>query len=1310
MAELPEPLGLSRMQPSEPKASILLVDDNPANLLSLRAILEELGQNLVEAHSGEEALKRVRSEEFAVVLLDVLMPGMNGFETAKLIRDGDRSRHTPIIFLTAGDIDRSQFEKGYALGAVDFLVKPLLPVVLQAKVRGFVQLFQDKQRASHKADQLRLLVHGTTEYAIFMLDPHGRIVTWNAGAERIKQYRAEEIIGQHFSRFYPQEANDRGWPAHELKVAAAEGRFEDEGWRVRKDGSRFWANVVITALRNEHGDLQGFSKVTRDLTARKQAEEALRRSEERFRLLVEGVKDYAIFLLDPQGHVASWNPGAERIKGYKAEEIIGQHFSRFYPQEAVDRGWPAHELTVAKAEGRFEDEGWRVRKDGTLFWANVVITALHDEAGSFVGYSKITRDLTERKRSEENARRLVEQTTARRVAEGSARLIQEQRERLHVTLASIGDAVISTDAEGRVDFLNPVAVELVGWKAAEATGRNLEDVFQIVNEETRQPVDNPALRALRDGRIVGLANHTILISRDGTERPIDDSAAPIRDTQGNTLGSVLVFRDVSEQRRAERASRKNQEILQLVHKIGKIGHWEWNSLTDENKWSPEIEALYGLPPGGFEGGYQGWAKLIHPDDLPQAEKDVQRAFESGEYFSEFRVIWPDGSVHWLETRAHVFKDSEGRAVRIIGVNMDITERKHQEDRLRESEGRLAALVEAVPQLVWTARPDGEVDFANRRWYEYTGLTPEQTMGSGWAAAVHSDDRERTLAAWQASLQSGEPVEIEYRLRSADGQHRWQLVRGVPVKDGEGRVLKWFGTITDIHDHKRTEADRQKLVTLAENSTDFIGMCDLEGVPFYINRAGLEMVGLEGIENARRTPVREFFFPEDQPRIINEFFPSVLERGDGEIEVRFRHFKTGEALWMLYRVFSLTDPQGHRVGLATVSRDITQRRHLEDNLRQLAADLSEADRRKDEFLATLAHELRNPLAPIRNALQIIRLSSDRGAREQARTLMERQLVQMVRLVDDLMDVSRITRGKLELRKERVRLAAVVSSAVETSRPFIKEMGHELIVTLPKQPIIVDADLTRLAQVFMNLMNNAAKYSDRGGHIRLTAERQGSDVVVSVKDTGIGIDADQLPRIFELFTQVDRSLEKSQGGLGIGLSLVRRLVELHNGRIEARSEGPGKGSEFIVRLPVVDGVSRPQAAGGEEDQTIVKSSLRILIVDDNRDGADSLAMMLRVMGNDTRTAYDGQEGVDVAEEFRPDVLLLDIGLPKLNGYEACRRIREQAWGKCVTLIAVTGWGQDEDRCRSHDAGFDHHMVKPVDPQALMKMLSGLQALKA
>jgi PAS domain S-box-containing protein len=361
MAESPENLGGSRQLP---KAKILLVDDNPANLLSLRTLLEVLDQNLVEVRSGEEAFQRVQADDFAVVLLDVIMPGISGFETAKLIRGHDRSRHTPIIFVTASDIDRPQIEEGYALGAVDFLVKPLLPVVLQSKVRGFVELFQDKQQARNEAEQLRLLVQGTTEYAIFMLDPQGRIATWNAGAERHKGYKAHEIIGQHFTRFYPQEAVERGWPAHELKVAQAEGRFEDEGWRLRKDGSQFWANVVITALRDEHGELRGFSKVTRDLTARKQAEESLRRSEERFRLLVDTAKDYAIFMLNPQGNIASWNPGAERIKGYDAAEIIGQHFSKFYLRRRLTgAGQPTNSKSLSPKDDSRTKAGGSARMD-----------------------------------------------------------------------------------------------------------------------------------------------------------------------------------------------------------------------------------------------------------------------------------------------------------------------------------------------------------------------------------------------------------------------------------------------------------------------------------------------------------------------------------------------------------------------------------------------------------------------------------------------------------------------------------------------------------------------------------------------------------------------------------------------------------------------------------------------------------------------------------------------------------------------------------------------------------------------------------
>jgi len=321
---------------------------------------------------------------------------------------------------------------------------------------------------------------------------------------------------------------------------------------------------------------------------------------------------------------------------------------------------------------------------------------------------------------------------------------------------------------------------------------------------------------------------------------------------------------------------------------------------------------------------------------------------------------------------------------------------------------------------------------------------------------------------------------------------------------------------------------------------------------------------------------------------------------------------------------------------------------------------------------------------------------------------------VRLVDDLLDVSRITRGKIELRKERVELAAVVASAVETSRPLIEASGHELTVTLPPEPIPLDADLTRLAQVFSNLLNNAARYTEQGGHIWLTAElasggRQPPDeVVVKVRDTGLGIPADMLPKIFEMFTQVDRSLERSQGGLGIGLTLVKRLVEMHGGSVEARSDGPSQGSEFTVRLPVAvaSASPQPQPPKGEGEKTADPAGRRILVVDDNKDSADSLSMMLRITGMEVRTAYDGLEAVAAAAAFNPDVVFLDIGLPKLNGYEAARRIREQPWGKDMVLVAVTGWGQEVDRRRSQEAGFNAHMVKPVDPAALQQMLAALK----
>jgi PAS domain S-box-containing protein len=621
-------------------------------------------------------------------------------------------------------------------------------------------------------EPFRRLVEGVTDYAIFALDPGGHVTSWNAGAERIKGYAPDEIIGKHFSIFYPPEALARGVPAHALEVARREGRLEDEGWRLRKDGSRFWANVVITALRDPSGRHVGFAKITRDLSERRRQDEALRESEERFRLMVEGVRDYAIFMLDPGGHVASWNAGAERIKGYRPDEIIGKHFSIFYPPDAVASRFPEHELEVATREGRFEDEGWRLRKDGTRFWANVVITALHDATGRPRGFAKVTRDLTQRKRMEE-----------------------------------------------------------------------------------------------------------------------------------------------------------------------------------------------------------------------------------------------------LE-----------------------------------------------------------------------------------------------------------------------------------------------------HEGKETT----------------------------------------------------------------------------------------------------------------------------------------------EFLAMLGHELRNPLAPIRNAVEIMRAREVKDPSVKwARDLIDRQVSHLSRLVDDLLDVGRIGSGKVTLRKEPLDLGLLVSRAVDAARPSLEERKHTLSLILPNEPLRVEGDATRLSQVALNLINNAAKYTPRGGRVWVTLRRAEGQAILTVRDNGIGMAPDLVPRVFDLFVQGERGLDRSEGGLGIGLTLVHKLVADHGGTVVADSAGQGKGSEFTVRLPALDrppveatASAEPPAAGRRPE------GRRILIVDDSADSAESMALLLQIWGHDVHVASDGPHALAVAAECRPEVVLLDIGLPGMTGYEVARRLRELPDMADAVLVATTGYGQDEDRKHSREAGFALHLVKPVQPDLLQKVFADLE----
>jgi PAS domain S-box-containing protein len=617
------------------------------------------------------------------------------------------------------------------------------------------------------------LVAGVRDYAIFLMSPEGIIRSWNAGAERLKGYKADEIIGQPFTRFYTPESLATGWPEHELKVADETGRFEDEGWRLRKDGSRFWANIVITALRDESGHVRGFLKITRDLSERKAAEEALRQSEERFRLILESVQDYAIFMLDVEGRVASWNVGAERIKGYTAAEIIGQHFSVFYTSEDVAAGRPEKYLAKALTEGRIEVEGWRTRKDRSLFWADVVITALFDKEGNHRGFAKITRDMT-----------------------------------------------------------------------------------------------------------------------------------------------------------------------------------------------------------------------------------AQRKIE-------------------------------------------------------------------------------------------------------------------------------------------------------------------------------------------------------------------------------------------------------------ELEL--------------------------------------------------------ADRQKNTFLAMLAHELRNPLAPIRSGLELLAMDGvDERTVDETTEMMQRQVSHLVQLVDDLLDVSRIVTGKISLRREPVEMSEIVRAAAEEVQSALDARGHELMVTMPQKSIVIDADVVRMAQVLTNLLTNAAKYTPKPSQIWLKVERDSGHVVLRVRDEGVGMAAELLPRVFNLFVQADHSLARTEGGLGIGLTLTKRLVELHGGTIEATSDGPGKGSEFTVRLPISEhpAAARPRGHGGDSGRT----ARRVLVVDDNVDAAITVASLLKAWGHDVHVVHNGPAAIDAAGHYRPEIVLLDIGLPGMSGYEVARKLRRDPQHRGVLIAALTGYGQAEDRARSHAAGFDYHLTKPPDTSMLEQLVSSPETFTA
>ena len=637
-----------------------------------------------------------------------------------------------------------------------------------------------------------------------------------------------------------------------------------------------------------------------------------------------------------------------------------------------------------------------------------------------------------------------------------------------VTLDAIGDAVLTTDPDGLITYMNPVAETLTGWSEAEALGKRLEEVFRIINEETRKPSEQPVRKVIDTGLVRGLANHTVLIAKDGSELPMDDSAAPVWGEDGELVGVVMIFRDISERRRSE----------------------------------------------------------------------------------------------------HVIDAAKEFAESIVTT-------------VRE------------PMLVLNA--DLHVRSANRAFYETFQVKPPETEN-------------RSV----------------YEL--GDGQWDIPALRKL---------------LEEIIPHNSSFEDFE-----VEHDFETIGQRTM-------------------LLNARRFP------PEGKWELILLAIADITERRRLERE-REDLLKSAE-----------------------VARDRAEAD---------AARLADADLQRNRFLAMLAHELRNPLAAVRNAVEVAARSGRKEDLEWSRDVTARQVRNFAHLINDLLDVARITEGKIQLRKEALDAVPIIRHAIEAARPIVDERNHELQVSLTTTELMVESDSTRLEQILVNLLTNAAKYTPSGGRIQLIAGVEAGEVVFRVRDNGIGILPELLPRMFDLFTQGDRSLDRSEGGLGIGLTLVRSLAELHGGTVAAMSDGPGKGSEFVVRLPAAEGGSGAESDGKGEPAASEPRSCRVLVVDDIVDTANGMARLLELSGHDVRVAYNGDDALPMAREHRPEVVLLDIGLPGMDGYELGSRLRQEEWGKDAVLIAVTGYAEAQARERTREAGFNHHLVKPINFDTMLALIGG------
>ncbi len=1071
-------------------------------------------------------------------------------------------------------------------------------------------------------DSIRLALEQVADYAIFVIDVEGRVATWNAGVHHVLGWNEEEWIGRPFAVVFHPEDAAAGEPEEELERARRTGRASDDRWHVRKDGTSFWASGLTTALRDPQGNVTGFLKVMRNLTERKRAEErqALHLAAATVLADAPALRDAVPKLLESMCHATGWrwgslweldpaggvlrvvdtwcDPSAPLPEFERVSRSIRFERGAGLPGRAWASGTP-HLIANTFHEENFPrravaaDAGFRGALCFPITWG-----------GSVHGVMEFFSDEIQ---PPDASLLATLEIVARQIGQFIDRHITAERLRASETLhaASIGaalDCVVSMDERGMVTEWNPAAEKTFGYSRDEAIHRELAEL--IIPPAFRQAHRDGLARYLATGeaRVLSKRLELSAVRRDGTELPVELTI--IRLPCEGPPAFTGFIRDLGEQRRTEDARRKSELRSQR--------------LMEQSPLSIQIFA----PDGTVRQVNRAWERLwgVTLVDLPDynvrtdpqlAEAGVtplvERAFAGEPVTVEPIAYRPDrgalaGEVRHVGAFIYPIKDEAGNVDEVVLVHEDVTVRRRAEAALAESEAKFRLLAETIPQLAWIARGDGHIVWYNRRWYDYTGTTAEQMEGWGWQIVHDPTVLPAVLDRWRASLATGEPFEMEFPLKGADGQLRPFLTRVAPLRDASGQVVQWFGTNTDVTDQRRIAEERE---------------------------------------------------------------------------------------------------------------------HLLASERTARTEAERASTMKDEFLATLSHELRTPLNAILGWAQILS-QGDRPVehlRDGLRTI-ERNARAQAQIIEDLLDMSRIIGGKVRLDLQRIELSELVQATMETIAPSASTKGIRIHAAVEPRCGPVSGDPARLQQVLWNLLSNAVKFTPKGGQVQVVLGRTESHVEIAIADTGQGIEPEFLPFVFDRFRQADASATRRHGGLGLGLSIVKQLVELHGGTVQASSPGAGRGTTVTVSLPVAADGDRevvpmserrhPSSSRPDVDFPVAceMSGVKVLVVDDEPDGRALVRRLLEDCKATVLTASSADEAIALARSDSPDVLVCDIGMPGEDGYTLIRRIRALpgAVGR-LPALALTAYARPEDRAKALLAGFQVHVAKPVEPAELIAMVASL-----